>query len=243
LTRTLAVHEVGAFQASFVPSLADFGRLDARFKLSEKVWERLPQYQDYGFAVFKLRDTGATSNAVHPMAFDFATRLSGEVFVPTVHVHDGEVHDACWFDHVVFVQGERCAFGPGEKKVEGYYKDGIRLDQPDNREIYPRLREIDTGDENVRNDWKLARRGSAAEDCYGSVRMPGKARGYYWDQSVASRDASGKATQQPGFRCDKRWLELVPLLDIESTLYALGLSGLLPNTDTFISVRKKIAAQ
>lgn len=39
----LVVHEVGDFVASFVPSRADFDRLDPRFRLSEGVWRALPQ--------------------------------------------------------------------------------------------------------------------------------------------------------------------------------------------------------
>ena len=51
----LRVHDVGLFEASFVPTLADFERLDPRFRLSPGVWEQLPQYRDWGFAVFKLK--------------------------------------------------------------------------------------------------------------------------------------------------------------------------------------------
>jgi hypothetical protein len=76
----LAVHNVGGLEASFVPRLCDFERLDARFRISSNIWDSLPVYRDYGFAVFKLRpsdgptDTGrhadhATSiRRVHPMA-------------------------------------------------------------------------------------------------------------------------------------------------------------------------------
>lgn len=55
---TLKVHRVGAFEASFVPRLGDFTRLDPRFRLPDAVWESLPFYGDYGFAVFKLRGAG-----------------------------------------------------------------------------------------------------------------------------------------------------------------------------------------
>ncbi len=46
----LAVHEVGDFEASFVPGLSDFERLDPRFRIPRTVWDELPAYQDYGFA-------------------------------------------------------------------------------------------------------------------------------------------------------------------------------------------------
>jgi hypothetical protein len=98
----LVVHEVGAFVASFVPSIPDFARLDPRFRLPEAVWAQLPGYADWGFAVFQLK-RGAGS--VHPMAFHFWTRDRERVFFPTVHVHDGEVHARAGFDHELYWQG------------------------------------------------------------------------------------------------------------------------------------------
>jgi hypothetical protein len=64
----LKVVEVGSFEASFVPAIKDFDRLDERFRLSGDVWGKLPQYKDAGFAVFKLKPGTKT---VHPMAFEF----------------------------------------------------------------------------------------------------------------------------------------------------------------------------
>lgn len=51
----LVVHNVGKFEASFVPTIADFARLDPRFRLPATLWQELPQYSDWGFAVFKLK--------------------------------------------------------------------------------------------------------------------------------------------------------------------------------------------
>ena len=51
----LVVHEVGDFEASFVPTLPDFARLDPRFRLPPSAWDALPAYRDWGFCVFKLR--------------------------------------------------------------------------------------------------------------------------------------------------------------------------------------------
>ena len=53
----LAVVEVGSFEASFVPTVKDFSRLDPRFRMPEGIWDKLPQYKQAGFAVFKLRKT------------------------------------------------------------------------------------------------------------------------------------------------------------------------------------------
>src|SRR5690348_8482874 len=50
----LKVHDVGDYEASFVPSLDAFDRLDERFRIPRHVWAQIPAYTDYGFAVFKL---------------------------------------------------------------------------------------------------------------------------------------------------------------------------------------------
>src|SRR5687768_722644 len=106
----LKVHDVGNFEASFVPRVEDFDRLDKRFRIPRKVWHSLPEYLDYGFAVFKLKGaqtpfagilsklmrgtlarTYLKPRSVHPMAFEFPIRTSGLLFFPTVHVHNRKV--------------------------------------------------------------------------------------------------------------------------------------------------------
>lgn len=98
----LKVHSVGAFDASFVPTIADFGRLDKRFRFPEKIWKRLPGYADYGFAVFKLKKP---RGPVHPMAFSFPSATPQTLFFPTLHIHDGEIHADAEFDHTLYCQG------------------------------------------------------------------------------------------------------------------------------------------
>jgi hypothetical protein len=104
----LEVQRVGSFDASFVPTVADFRRLDRRFRLPSGAWEKLPQYGDWGFVVFKLR-RGASH--VHPMAFSFPTRLLDRLFFPTVHIHDGEVHAVADFDHMLYAQATKAGSG------------------------------------------------------------------------------------------------------------------------------------
>lgn len=100
----LAVVDVGAFEASFVPSLRDFGRLDVRFRLAPEVVKNLPGSADWGFVVFKLRASPGAPHEVHPMAFDFPTRQPGRLFFPCIHVHDGSVHAEAEFDHHLYAQ-------------------------------------------------------------------------------------------------------------------------------------------
>lgn len=102
--KPLVVQKVGSFEASFVPTVQDFARLDARFRLPEGVWDKLGQYSGHGFAVFKLRKG---ESKVHPMAFTFPTRHPDRLFFPTVHIHDGQVHPRARFDHTLYCQVRR----------------------------------------------------------------------------------------------------------------------------------------
>ncbi len=97
----LPVVEVGSFEASFVPKIADFARLDARFRLPDGVWDKLPAYKKFGFAVFKLKEGNPK---LHPMAFEFPRASTRSIFFPTVHIHDGEVHAQAEFDHMLYLQ-------------------------------------------------------------------------------------------------------------------------------------------
>ena len=101
----LPVAEVGDFVASFVPTLADFARLDPRFVLPTEVWDQVPSYRRYGFAVFQLKTVAKTGATVHPMAFEFDTRMRNSLFFPTLHIHDGVVHPREDFDHTLYTQG------------------------------------------------------------------------------------------------------------------------------------------
>ncbi len=105
LTQDLEVHEVGDFIASFVPTVADFSRLDPQFRVPRESWDKIPRYSDYGFAVFQLK---SLEGQPHPMAFKFRSRLNQtdnqSLFFPTVHIHDGEVHRLEKFDHTLFLQ-------------------------------------------------------------------------------------------------------------------------------------------
>jgi hypothetical protein len=121
---TLMVHEVGLFEASFVPSVADFCRLDPRFRLPASIWDRLPQIRDWGFAVFKLNLARPLENSqssasmdefsemdpvihnIHPMAFEFPRRNCDHLFFPTLHIHDGQVHPTAEFNHIFYCQLE-----------------------------------------------------------------------------------------------------------------------------------------
>jgi hypothetical protein len=62
---------------------------------------------DYGFAVFRLKPG---EREIHPMALTFPTRHAAQLFFPTVHIHDGEVHPEEEFDHTLYCQTRRGGF-------------------------------------------------------------------------------------------------------------------------------------
>jgi hypothetical protein len=112
----LAVIPVGSFEASYVPTVADFDRLDLRFRLPASVLEAPLGQERFGFAVFKLKPGNHT---IHPMAFEFPRADPSRLFFPTVHVHDGRVHPTADFDHTFYYQrrdGEhQGAFSPWQE--------------------------------------------------------------------------------------------------------------------------------
>lgn len=112
---TLKVHEVGDYIASFVPHRLFFRRLDEAFRLEENVWNDLPQYANFGFAVFQLNKKDEGTNHYHPMGFTFPTKTPEQLFFPTVHVHNGKIPKREAFDHALYFQSN------GSPKAEKSY--------------------------------------------------------------------------------------------------------------------------
>jgi hypothetical protein len=127
--KKLVVHDIGSFAASYVPTRADFARLDERFRLPEVLFDAVPHYADYGFAVFQLRPGNVT---VHPMALTFPTRAPDRLFFPTVHVHDGAFHATAKFDHALYYQHPACTQSGGTIPYSPFRGDAVgwrRLDR------------------------------------------------------------------------------------------------------------------
>lgn len=142
---TLQVFEVGSFEASFVPTPRDFARLDERFRLPSDIWDRIGGYEDWGFAVFRLKP--GKKKQIHPMALRFKTRDSGRLFFPTVHVHDGQVHPNARFDHCLYYQssvspeGDTGSVLKPTQDYEGLVERGAAVYR---RELRGRLPNLDT---------------------------------------------------------------------------------------------------
>lgn len=92
---------VGSFEASFIPSRAALAQLDAPYRIDDAVWDELPEYHDFGFAVVKLP---ADARAIRPLALEFKTRNPKMLYFPTVHIREGRVQANAYFDHDLYSQ-------------------------------------------------------------------------------------------------------------------------------------------
>ena len=97
----LKVHDVGNFIASYLPRLKDIGRLDKRFQLPYHCWSHLPKYDNFGYAVFKLKPGRSKRQA---MAYCFKSTHPEFLFYPTVHIHDGFIDEIAEYDHTLYFQ-------------------------------------------------------------------------------------------------------------------------------------------
>lgn len=98
----LPVVNVERFEASFVPTVDDFDRLDERFRIRKDVWARLGSYESFGFAVVKLRE--GSEQTLHPFALRFPRADTSSLYFPTVHWHGEGARDTAHFDHSLFCQ-------------------------------------------------------------------------------------------------------------------------------------------
>lgn len=195
----LPVHQVGAYEASFVPSLADFERLDARFALPPEVRRQLPDYSRFGFAVFKLAASRAQSpERVHAMAFRFLARDPRTLFFPTVHVHDGSWHENAVFDHMLYLQG-----GPWTLPGSRVFVKGSETTESAITSDFERWSDAERHE---RSDGRMLAP-------YGVIRT-----------SWAAAELGGQPVLEPA--------RSQGLIDPSQPIAAIGLSGLLPNSDT-----------
>jgi hypothetical protein len=119
----LAVHVVGSFEASFVPTADDFDRVDRRFAIPRSVWSRAPAVAGFGFVVFKLAASKSSLRAFHPMAFWFPRRDLDRLYFPTLHIHDGTVRARADFDHALYAQSDTPV--EGWERSSASFQDGV----------------------------------------------------------------------------------------------------------------------
>ena len=225
----LIVHDVGDFEASFVPKLNDFKRLDERFQLPNGVWDEMPDYHDYGFAVFQLKPLAAAftgSKEIHPMAFEFRSRDPERLFFPTVHVHDGKFRSRADFDHLLFMQfDDENVVGPRVTATRNQmYRSNVSErnfiryfgEQPDFDLTTPDLRVTPIGSEEYEKIVAVYEVEMARFDAY----LNESVEGFYYSQEIAKD-------------CMKTGLAR-GTLDPHSLICGLKIKGELTNQDTWV---------
>lgn len=86
LSRSIAIVDVGSYQASIVPSIDEFVFLNSLFKIPENVIEILKKYyaKNFSFIVCKLREGEVK---YHPFAYYHELLRHNTLFIPTRHHH------------------------------------------------------------------------------------------------------------------------------------------------------------
>lgn len=125
----LKVHDVGDYEASYIPSKDDFTRVDECFWLKTKIWDKLPDYSQYGFVVFQLKTSKDYRKKfdIPPMAFEFPTSDPYRLFFPTTHVHGNEDDNnfsKADFDHILYCQR------PNAREEFKYQRDLLKQKNP-----------------------------------------------------------------------------------------------------------------
>ena len=95
------------------------------------LFDAVPAYVDYGFAVFQLAPGAST---IHPIGLSFPTHTPSSLFFPTVHVHDGTFAPKARFDHSLYYQHPRAEldenFGDdrvSQRNVYGSYMGLVKV--------------------------------------------------------------------------------------------------------------------
>lgn len=98
----LPVYTVGSYQASIVPSINDFDRVDTQIlRVNPQVFTLLKDTYDssFGFIICQLREG---SHQYHPFAYTHEIHNCNLLFVPTLHYHLGETSVKADWDHTIY---------------------------------------------------------------------------------------------------------------------------------------------
>ena len=117
-SRTLEIFEVGSYEASIVPTIADFQYVDPSFQLHTNIQllTMLKQYytENFGFIVCRLKQGMHT---YHPFAYTHKLYKPNVLFTPTRHYHvhgKDTVHtDTADWDHEIYSPSTDLSKDPG----------------------------------------------------------------------------------------------------------------------------------
>lgn len=90
-------------EISFIPSRAGLANLAEAYRIPDAALAELPEYHDYGFAVFKLHPD---AQSMPPIAVEFPTRSAQLLYFPTLSIKEGKVDTDTYFDIDLFAQAK-----------------------------------------------------------------------------------------------------------------------------------------
>jgi hypothetical protein len=102
LSSMKGIKRIGAYQVQEIYSLKDASNV---FEIKENVMDSLEKLYGggYGFILAKFSPDG-DNNKKHPIIY-LTPFTSASLFVPTVHIHDGELKKKEHFDHDIYLVG------------------------------------------------------------------------------------------------------------------------------------------
>eukprot|EP01128_Nolandella_sp_AFSM9_P006387 TRINITY_DN3269_c0_g1_i1.p1 TRINITY_DN3269_c0_g1~~TRINITY_DN3269_c0_g1_i1.p1 ORF type:complete len:288 (-),score=23.86 TRINITY_DN3269_c0_g1_i1:160-1023(-) len=99
----LKVVQVGAYSVSIAKSLLDLTLIDSDvFKVNEAILPALKERYSSGFGFVICAFNAANKIEPHPIGYIHDAPDVNSLFVPTLHIHDGEVHKKESFDHNIY---------------------------------------------------------------------------------------------------------------------------------------------
>ncbi len=101
MTRKMTKPKENAYQATFLPTLQDLASIEEDLRIPETVWQQLPEYNEFGFAVIKL---SPDVHPFYPLALEFPMRNPNLLYFPTFHIRAGQAPEEAVFDHDLFCQ-------------------------------------------------------------------------------------------------------------------------------------------
>lgn len=96
-TNSLPVFRIGSYDASIVPSIADFPRLQIPMDRTLIPFLKSKYNAEFGFIICRL---APGKKEYHPFAYTHDQHSSYRLFIPTMHYHPGD-YNADW-DHLIY---------------------------------------------------------------------------------------------------------------------------------------------
>eukprot|EP01128_Nolandella_sp_AFSM9_P009118 TRINITY_DN5756_c0_g1_i1.p1 TRINITY_DN5756_c0_g1~~TRINITY_DN5756_c0_g1_i1.p1 ORF type:complete len:285 (-),score=44.64 TRINITY_DN5756_c0_g1_i1:87-941(-) len=121
--KKLEVVQIGAYSVSIAKSLVDLSRIDTGvFKVNESILPALRERYSVRFGFVICAFNPANKIEPHPIGYVHDPPESKNLFVPTLHIHDGKVHQKENFDQNIYSVNTDEQSGQSPADLEKAYK-------------------------------------------------------------------------------------------------------------------------